>query len=273
MPQSQACLDRVGPWSEIKLEIIEHYARAYSKILANQPGFHHMYIDAFSGAGLHLSKGGDRIVEGSPKRALEVQPPFKEYHFIDIEFLKVEYLARIAKTRENVHLYPGDCNEILLEDVFPTVEYGKRMRALCLIDPYGLHLDWKVLADAAKRKTIEIFLNFPLMDMNRNILLQDLTKVDPAQAERLTRFWGDESWRSAAYGKQRDLFGYEHKNEPEELVFAFRERLKTVAGFNFVPKPIAMRNTSRSTLYYLFFASHNKTGAKIASDIFKKYQG
>ena len=39
-----------------------------------------------------------------------------------------------------------------------------------MLDPYGLHLDWEVIETAGKMRSIEIFLNFPIMDMNRNAL-------------------------------------------------------------------------------------------------------
>ena len=41
----------------------------------------------------------------------------------------------------------------------------------CLLDPYGLHLDWEVMRTAGELGTIDMFLNFPIMDMNRNALL------------------------------------------------------------------------------------------------------
>jgi three-Cys-motif partner protein len=53
---------------------------------------------------------------------------------------------------------------------------------------------------------------------------------------------------------------------------AYRDRLRSVAGFAYVPEPIPMRNTKGAIVYYLFFASPNKTGAKIVGDIFKKYE-
>jgi hypothetical protein len=28
--------------------------------------------------------------------------------------------------------------------LLPTIKYGDYKRALCLLDPYGLHLDWDV---------------------------------------------------------------------------------------------------------------------------------
>ena len=39
-----------------------------------------------------------------------------------------------------------------------------------LLDPYGLHLDWQVIYTAGQMKSVEIFLNFPIMDMNMNVL-------------------------------------------------------------------------------------------------------
>lgn len=48
--------------------------------------------------------------------------------------------------------------------------------------------------------------------------------------------------------------------------------MKKVGGFQYVPQPIPMRNTTGATVYYLFFASPNKTGTRIVQEIFKKYE-
>src|SRR5437899_5226458 len=74
---------------------------------------------------------------------------------------------------------------------------------------YNIDLSWDVIYTAGRMKSIEIFLNFMVMDMNMNVLLRDPARAEPAQAARMTRFWGDESWRQAAYEEspQRQLFG------------------------------------------------------------------
>src|SRR5678815_2858556 len=77
--------DRIGYWSEIKLEIIRKYATAYSTILAAQPSLTHVYIDGFAGAGEHLSRETGILVPGSPGQALSVQPPFREFFFVDMD--------------------------------------------------------------------------------------------------------------------------------------------------------------------------------------------
>jgi three-Cys-motif partner protein len=59
MPREKGIkFDEIGPWSEIKLDIIRDYAAAYSRVLSAQtnPPLHHVYVDAFAGAGVHVSK-------------------------------------------------------------------------------------------------------------------------------------------------------------------------------------------------------------------------
>lgn len=264
----------IGYWSEVKLEIVKKYASAYSTILANQQHIKkYLYIDAFAGAGTHISKRTGEFVPGSPMNALLIEPPFPELHFIDLDGSRAAELRKLAAERTYVYVYEGDCNEILQDRVFPRCHYEDYCRALCLLDPYGLHLDWSVIAVAGQMKTIEIFLNFPVMDMNMNVLLQDPEKVQPDQALRMNRFWGDDSWQQAAYSGDQNLFGFLEKTDITTIVEAFRKRLQDVAGFEYVPSPIPMRHSKSSILYYLFFASPNKTGGKIITEIFKKYRG
>lgn len=268
--------DEIGYWSEIKLDIVREFAGTYSRILNAQknPSLHHIYIDAFAGAGIHVSKRTGEFIKGSPQNALLLKPPFKEYHLIDLDCKKVDSLKGIAELHPdmNVKIHEGDCNQILLDQVFPRAKYENYRRALCLLDPYGLHLNWEVMQTAGQMKSIEFFLNFPVADMNRNVLWHNPDKVDPQQAVRMTAFWGDESWRQAAYTTEGNLFGWEEKTDNESVVEAFRTRLKKVAGFKYVPEPIPMRNNKGATVYYLFFASQKPVAESIVKDIFNKYR-
>ena len=264
--------DEIGYWSELKLEIVQQYAAAYSTILTAQPSLRHVYIDAFAGAGMHVRKSGGEMVPGSPLNALNVIPPFREYWFIELSQDKIDILREEVGDRADVHLRQGDCNEILVAEIFPLLRYKNFVRALCLVDPYGLHLDWKVTETAGQLRTIEIFLNFPVMDMNRNVLWRNPEGVDPKDIERMTRYWGDESWRSLAYSRDGNFFGWQERTDIETIVEGFRNRLIRIAGFRYVPKPIPMRNNEGAIVYYLFFASPNATANKIVKFIFDKYR-
>jgi three-Cys-motif partner protein len=267
-------LDEIGPWSEMKLEIVRKYASAYTTVLHATPGIRrYIYIDAFAGAGTHIRKQTGEMVKGSPLNALLVQPPFHEFHFIDIDGGKANRLRELSAGRSGVHVYEEDCNGVLLDKVFPRARYADYHRGLCLLDPYALNLKWDVIRAAGQSRSIEIFLNFMVMDINMNVLKHDRTKVRPEQEARLTGLWGDESWRDVAYSKTPGLFEeMESKNSNAALAAAFRERLKKVAGFQYVPEPVPMENQTGAVVYYLYFASPNATGGKIVTDIFKKYR-
>ena len=187
---------------------------------------------------------------------------------------KYESLKHLTKDKHNVSLYKGDCNEVLLKSVFPKVRFEDFKRGLCLLDPYGLHLNWEVISKAGQMKSLEIFLNFPVMDMNQNVLWHNTERVDAVQTARMDAFWGDSSWKKAVYETQGNFFGWEEKvsDSNTAIATAFQKRLKEIAGFSYVPDPIPMRNSKGATVYYLFFASQNTVGAKIVEDILNKYR-
>jgi three-Cys-motif partner protein len=270
--------DEIGPWSEIKLEIIEKYGPAYTQAFSRKGrSLKKYYIDGFSGAGLHRSKATGANIEGSPARALKVAPPFDGFYFIDMNKDKTDYLRKQCEGRAGVTIFTGDCNDHLTREVLPKIRYELYTRALCLLDPYGMHLNWDVIQLAGQSRAIDMFLNFPVMDMNRNAIWRNPAKARPAELERMDRFWGDDSWLKVAYveSRQQSLFGDPPdliKQDNETIAAAFRDRLQKVAGFAYVPEPLPMRNSNNAVLYYLFFAASSKTADKIIRDIFAKYR-
>lgn len=269
-------IDEIGPWSEIKLDILRRYAVEYSKILSNQrdPSLYHVYIDAFAGAGYHLSEATGEMVLGSPLNALLVRPPFREYYLIDLDGDKAVGLRELVGGRTDVHIFPEDCNQVLPKKVFPNVRFEDYRRGLCILDPYGLHLDWNVIQLSGSMKSLDVFINFPIYDININVLHHDPRTVLPAHIERMNDYWGDETWRRIAYREtDPDLFGNTEleKVSNERFAAAFRERLRKVAGFKRVPEPLPMKNSKGSTVYYLFFASQKGTAEEIVRYIFEKF--
>jgi hypothetical protein len=264
--------DEIGTWSRIKIEIIKKYAAAYARILGNNPRLRFAYIDAFAGPGQHRSKTSGEIIMGTSRVVLNITPKFHMYYFVDIVPEKIDYLKKQVGDRPDVEYFVGDSNEVLLKEVFAHIGYQDYKRALCVLDPYGLHLDWKVIQAAGDARSIEIFLNFPVADMNRNVFWRNPEGVDPSDIARMDRFWPDPTWRYVAYTTETDLFKHPERTDNETVARAFAERLRDTAGFPHVPEPLPMKNTQGAVVYYLMFASHNSNGAKIADDIFKKYR-
>ena len=272
-PPSPFKLDEIGAWSELKLNIIEKYGSAYTTAFSGTGSrLKKIYIDGFSGAGVHIIKTKRTEIEGSPARALKIQPPFDTFHFIDMNADKTAHLRSLCEGRTNVDIRTGDANHHLRE-LLPTIRYDQYKRALCLLDPYGLHLDWEIIELAGKMKTVDMFLNFPVMDMNRNVLFWKKDRASPDGVERMNRFWGDQSWEKAAYApsSQLDMFGEsELEKQPNKAIAdAFRTRLQHVAGFTHVAEPLPMVNKNNAVVYYLKFASNKPVAQNIIDSIFK----
>jgi three-Cys-motif partner protein len=211
-----------------------------------------------------------------PLQALTTEPRFHRQWWIDLDGDKVARLLGLpeVQARPEVEVITGDANRVLLDQVFPNLRYEDYWRGLCVLDPYGLHLDWSVIEKAGRMRSIELFINFPIMDVNRNALWREANQVSTEAVARMTAFWGGDSWKRAAYAQQPGLFGdlRDVKLGNREVVDAFRERLRTVAGFAHVPDPMPMRNSSNAVVYYLFFASQNAVGRRIAEGIMKRYR-
>jgi three-Cys-motif partner protein len=270
--------DEIGIWSEVKLDIIKEYASAYSKIMEawrrdKISRLSWIYIDGYAGPGYHVSKTTGERVEGSPLIAMKTDPPFHEYHFIDTEEARAKQLRELAGDRTDVYTYTEDCNTVLLRDVFPRAKRSDYRRALCLLDPYNIDLKWDVIEAAGKSESIEIFLNFMVMDINRNAMRKRMEKSIQSKVDQLTRLVGDESWKDAGYRKVETLFGEDYeKVSNDEFAEWFRQRLITKAGFKFVPKPMPMKTKNKSVIYYLFFASQKPAASTIVTQIFNKYR-
>jgi three-Cys-motif partner protein len=267
--------DEIGRWSELKLEIVEKYGTAYTTAFAGDRGkaLKKYYIDAFSGAGVHLSKETGQQIEGSPARALKVRPPFDHFYFIDLNPEKTAYLRTLCEGRRDVEIITHDASSYLMREL---LQYERFNRALCLLDPYGLHLNWEVVQQAGRSRAVDMFLNFPVMDMNRNAIWRNPERAPQDGVERMTRFWGDRTWKQAAYAESRQyqLFTAPDrvKQDNDAIVAAFRERLRELAKFDFVPEPLPMKNSNNAVVYYLFFASPKPVAQKIIEGTFAKYR-
>ena len=270
-----ALLDQLGEWSHVKHAILEKYARAYVTILNRQRFVRRvLYVDAFAGAGIAEDRGSGELLLGSALLAMQVEPAFDELHFVEANEEKAKLLRKSTFDDLRVRVHTGDANDVLLSEILPRCRYEDYSRALCLLDPYGLSGDWSVIRTIGEMKSVEIFFNFMVVGANRNVLWKRPELVPPDRLRLMDRVWGDRSWVTALYKQEEDLFGLRspEKLPNEAVAAAYRARLRSVAGFGFVPEPIPMKNTRGATVYYLFFASSNETGASIVEDIFRQYR-
>ena len=265
--------DELGDWSQIKHDILEQYAHAYTTILRRQTFVRRLlYIDAFAGSGYGVDSETGAQLRGSALRAMQVEPKFDELHFVEQDEQKAAILEQVSVNDSRVSVHRGDGIAITTQ-LLDRARYDDYRRALCLLDPYDLSVPWSLVERIGEMRSVEIFYNFMIMDANRNLLWRDPTRVPVDRLQRMDKVWGGREWQDDCYEEVETLFEpVRRKLTNKAIAEAFRERLRTVAGFKYVPEPIAMKNSNNATVYYLYFASANQTGARIVNDIFNKYR-
>lgn len=287
--------DAIGRWSEEKLDLLGNYLQAYSIIMNKQKSrwlraYH--YIDAFAGSGKPKSKDKDRFIEGllglgkprakaedryidgSPLKALQTEPPFDFYWFMEISPWRIGKLQQLQGQfpQRRMEIKRGDCNAILRQEIIPQVSLASKQRGLVFLDPKGLEVEWETIRALAQARTFDIFVNFSVMGITR------LLKRDEPPSEKvrsiINRVMGTDGWVQEIYRTARltPFFGEppirRRVMQSEWLARLYANQMSKL--FEFVSEPLIMTNTRNAPLYALFLASHNATAVKIMNDIFNR---
>lgn len=255
----------------------------------NKQKFKFAYIDAFAGTGYRstnrTSEGEDFLfpelyesdvqtfVEGSAKVALQVQPPFHKYIFIEKDPKKVSSLAALRtefpELANNIAIINEEANEYL-QDLCLNKNWDKN-RAVLFLDPYGMQVIWDTIQAIAKTKAIDLWLLFPLGVAINRLLKRD-GKINESVIKRLTDLFGTDDWYSVFYQthESHTLFGDESRIRKvtnfDSIGNYFVKRLKEIFP-GVAETPLSLMNSKNNPLYLLCFASANPRGSKTAIKI------
>lgn len=266
-----------GQHTEIKLEIVEKYLKAYSIALRHK--FNSLwYIDAFAGTGSRTvrieAKDGDLFDEpvpervesrrGSAKIALDIEPKFdrlifmerKPAHCTALEMLKSSHPDR------DIHVLNGDANAFIQANI-NRVDWSYR-RAIMFLDPYGMEVAWETLQAIARTKAIDVWFLFPLSGLYRQAA-RNISAVDATKRKVLINMLGTDEWEAELYSSvppSTDLLGA--LDAPEErqrnadvagLEAYVKRRLETI--FPLVADPFPLPPQRKPQRFSLFFAASN----------------
>ncbi|MBN2139425.1 MAG: three-Cys-motif partner protein TcmP [Desulfovibrionaceae bacterium] len=274
-------IENIGSWSQEKHKLLGKYLKAYCNILNSQKRkrlfCEYWYIDAFAGSVTARRKDTKAFVDGSPIIALKTEPAFDRYVFIDINNSRIK--KRISRLHDDfpeksdrIHIHRGNCNDILL-DITPSFHKRYKRRGIVFLDPYAPNVRWKTVEALAKVGTLDVFINYPLMGLNR--LLPKRTPPSIRNRQIVSDVLGCENWYEEAYGQDSwlRLMGDKRRiiRQVESIPWLtnfYVERLKYV--FPHVSDVRIMYNSKNTPLYALILASHKQVATKIMNDIFKR---
>lgn len=208
-----------GEHTRRKLDVVAKYLAAYVTVMKKQE-FRLFYVDGFAGSGASTSKSeaeksqdptlfpSAEVLDGSPIRALSVDPPFDHYIFIEKSDENVRSLSGLREKfpKQMIELAPGDANERLRE--FCDRIAGERFdRAVVFLDPFGLSVRWQTIERLAATEKVDLWYLVPVDGMSRQI--KDDGTFLPG-ASKIDDLWGSATWRTKAVRSvdmSGDLFG------------------------------------------------------------------
>ncbi|MBI2841792.1 MAG: three-Cys-motif partner protein TcmP [Armatimonadetes bacterium] len=275
-----------GDWTKEKLERVQKYLVAYRKVTKNQP-FQTIYIDAFAGMGYCCPRQSaegpmltipgfaeaetQEFLKGSVRLALEVEPPFSGYIFIEKDSTNCAELSKLKQE------FPDKQISIINEDANRYVKHlcsgtnWRSRRAVMFLDPYGMQVSWDTVKSISETGAIDMWYLFPLGVAVSRLLKTDGVVEEP-EAKRLDDVFGTKEWQDAFYElrMERNLFGERaslQKTATFDSISRFLiDRLETI--FPGVAKnPLPLFSSKNVPLYLLCFAAANERGARIAIKI------
>lgn len=282
-----------GQWTEQKLEALKNYLTQYRLIFTQNEKarfFKTIYVDAFAGTGERKAPevnledrqlfGADELPEveaylkGSARIALELASPFDEYVFVDKKRDHVEQLQAMIKRdfaglEPRCHIQQEDGPQAIRE--LCKGRDWKKERAVIFLDPYGMNIEWELLKQIADTRAVDLWFLFPLGTGANRLLTRD-TAPPKVFADKLTKIFGTEEWKTEFYTKSRqsDLFGEDTrlvKDASFDQIGQFLvNRLKTIFP-GVAPTTKALYNSRNNPMYLLCFAAGNPKGASTAIKI------
>lgn len=272
-----------GDWTEKKLTKVRNYLPAYTTALKNFP-FKLMYIDAFAGTGYRTSKNDasalrqllefpeiDDLAKGSARLALEVEPAFDRYVFVEKSQRKLARLKEMAAEyphlKDRVEFQLADANKAICDMCRET--NWKNWRAVVFLDPYGTQVDWSTVEAIARTRAIDLWYLFP-SGMGLGRMLTRSGHIDPTWEARLNTLLGTTEWRDVFYETvdeptlfdERGTSRHRAYDEDRAAKFILKRMRQIFAG---VGRPaLPLRNSKGTCMYHLVFACGNPRAKSLA---------
>ena len=129
-----------------------------------------------------------RFLKGSAKLALEANPSFHRFIFIESDRNKINELEKLQNEHpekaENIEIIKSDANEFIQN--YCNDENWKNTRAVLFLDPFATEVEWETIEAIAKTQCIDVWILFPVMAVNR-LLAKAPQKIS---YNRLNRIFG-----------------------------------------------------------------------------------
>lgn len=258
--------NEIGAWTELKLEYIKKYLEAYSNILRSKfPEYH--FIDAFAGSGFCKKRKTRELIYGSPLIALNIQPPFTKYFFIELNKNKADCLEAERKNNYpnlDAKIKNGDCN-IIIDSILSCI--NDSIPFIALLDPQAGDLYWETIYKISLKRRAEVLINFPFgMAIRRYMPFTKGKNILQNMKNKLNKIFGNNNWEGVYEERKRHKISSTVARE--KYLDLYLKNLTSIGFEYYASKNI--KNSQNNHIYYLIFATKHIKGLEIMKDIMVK---
>lgn len=253
-----------GPWTREKLTYVEKYATAFMRAMAPKrkegKWDRLVYLDLLAGPGRGIDRDTGVEFDGSPLRAVKIEPAFDRLFFGDLNPKNIEALRRRIPEQDlaRTDLRVGDCNALAKEIVR---ELSHRTLGLAFVDPEGFEATFKMFRTLATRRIDVLFLFPSGIGIARNLRAFAEQPKSP-----MDDLWDGKEWRNLppaklAVGKR--LSPEEALSLDRPWVMRFRSKMAGI-GFQYQDEgDPCFTNEKNVPMYHLLFFSQDPVGLTI----------
>lgn len=230
-------------WTPLKLILLNYSLNVCTSIISKTPIFKRSYyIDLFAGSGINKIKSSKDFLIGSPLIAsLNHSESYTSLIFSEIDPKFNEALRlRLGVLKKNNLIFMEKACELCIGDILDKVN-RRETYSFFFIDPYGMEFSWESMKKILRVRS-DILLTFMSSEIYRAV---GLAKVGKSKGERITKFFGDNSWEEA--------------NSAEELVEIYKTKILN-ERLNAPIRIIKVQSKRFNFSYHMFFITNRTSG-------------
>ena len=290
-----------GSWTEQKLDAFAKYVAAYLTIMNNYRDKYNwklIYFDGFAGSGsrgesepydetdkglfdiseIDIDKSESEVYVGAAERVLQISIPKFDYYYFNernqesINALKAK-LSRYSSVNARLEFRCNDANAELFK-LSKALHNDRHLKALVLLDPFGMQLDWDSIA-SLKGSGADVWILVPtgviinrLLDGKGELLFSNkLQKFFGMSESEIRSFFYEDRTEMTLFGEE--TYCYKLPNAIRRIADLYITKLSEI--FKYVLKePLILYNRRGIPIFHFVFASNNQSAGKIASEIVGK---
>ncbi len=226
------------------------------------------YIDLFAGPGKCVDRNTGQTHLGSPLIALTSKHPFTSYYFVDAVDANIMALGKRCSASPIFSRVIVRCSDANNEVANIAGELRQtRSLNLAFLDPEGLELHWRTVAELAKVEKMDLIILYPQMGLSRCMP----KVVDAEGTNEVDLFFGSTEWQGLFEAHRRGEEAFLHRvlmdhYKANLTQLGYRETLQDdEVGI----EPL-MVNVKAAPLYRLLFASKHPLGNEFWRKITQK---